>query len=217
MLLELGVVRHLAGQAFDALDAFQAAADISRELDDPQLFARAAIGYEDASWRPGIDRGAVALLEEATAALGEDRPELRVGLLSALARALDMQGQHARGAIVRTNAIALARELDDRAGLANVLVRSYWARGTSPIDDVLEMLTEAKSLGEELGNTEIQAEAMSWRGAALVAIGGIAEGGRGLPGLLGVGEATREPFLLHVARHQRAAAAPSPRRLEEGA
>ena len=39
-----------------------------------ELLARAAIGFEDACWRPGIaDQGAVELLEEALAALGERR------------------------------------------------------------------------------------------------------------------------------------------------
>ena len=68
--------------------------------------ARAAIGYEDACWRPGMtDQGAVELLEEAATALGDEDSGLRVGLLGGLARALDFQGQHERGAIVRTNAI----------------------------------------------------------------------------------------------------------------
>ncbi len=64
------------------------------------------------------------------------------------------------GAIVRANALALARRLDDRAGLATVLVRSYWSRGATPIAEILEMLTEARALGEELLDTELQAEAM---------------------------------------------------------
>ena len=93
---------HRAGKALDALDAFTAAAEIARELGDAELLARAAIGYEDACWRPGIaDQGAVELLEEAAAALGDESSELRVGLLGGLARALDFQGEHERAAIVR--------------------------------------------------------------------------------------------------------------------
>src|SRR5205814_2665428 len=107
---------------------FRAVADIARELDDPRLLARAAIGYEDACWRPGIaDEGAVELLEEAAAALDDESSELRVGLLGGLARALDFQGRQERGAVVRTSAVAMARQLQDRLGLATVLARSYWA------------------------------------------------------------------------------------------
>ena len=93
-----------------------------------------------------------------------------MGLLGGLARALDFQGDHERGAIVRTDAVAMARSLGDRAGLATVLMRSYWSRGTSSLDEILAMLTEARDLGEELGDTEIRAEAMAWRVPTFVAL-----------------------------------------------
>ena len=121
-----------------------------------------------------MQRGAVELLEEATAALGDERVGAACRLLGGLARALDMQGQHERGAIVRANAVELARRLGDRPGLATVLVRSYWSRGTTPIEEILEMLTEARAIGEELGDTELQAEAMAWRVPAFVAVADIA-------------------------------------------
>ncbi len=214
VLLELGTARHLAGKAIDALDAFRSAAEIARELDDAELLARAAIGYEEASWRPGIDQGAVGLLEEATAALGDQESELRVGLLSGLARALDMRGHHERGAIVRDNAIALARRLDDDAGLATVLVRSYWSHGTSPIAEIIEMLTEARAIGEQLGDPEVQAEAMSWRVPAFVTIADIASARREVSKLREMAEVTRQPFMVHVAEHYGAAIALADGRLD---
>ena len=80
VFLELGTASHRAGKALDALEAFRSTAGIARELGDAGLLARAAIGYEDACWRPGIaDQGAVELLEEAAAALGDESSELRVG------------------------------------------------------------------------------------------------------------------------------------------
>ena len=173
VLLELGMARHKAGSALDAREALASAAQIGRELADAELLARAAARYEEASWRPGMVGGAVELLEEATAALGEHESELSVELLGGLARALDGQGEHERGAIVRANAIELARRLGDRAGLATVLVRSYWSRGATPLEEILEMLTEARAISEELGDIELQAEAMSWRVPAFVAIADI--------------------------------------------
>ncbi|MGZ4168928.1 MAG: hypothetical protein ACXVSA_19575, partial [Solirubrobacteraceae bacterium] len=171
VFLELGTASHRGGKDLDALDAFRATAEIARELGDGPLLARAAIGYENACWRPAIaDPAAGELLEEAAAALGEESSELRVGLLSGLARSLDYQGEHERGAIVRRSAVAMARRLDDRTGLATTLVRSYWSRGTSSLAEILEMLTEAKAIGEELGNTELIAEAMAWRVPAFVAL-----------------------------------------------
>ena len=214
--LELGTVSHRAGKDLDALDAFRATADIARELGDGALLARAAIGYEDACWGPGIaDQGAAELLEEAAAALGDESSELRVGLLSGLARALDYQGDHERGAIVRTNAVAMARRLDDRTGLARTLVRSYWSRGTSTLAEVLEMLTEAMALGEELGNTEIVAEAMGWRVPAFVAVCDLDSARREASALRATAEQTAQPFMLHVAEHYISAIALCDGRLDE--
>ena len=137
-----------------------------------ELLARAAIGYEDACWRPGIaDQGAVELLEEAAAALGEESSELRVGLLSGLARALDFQGDHERGAMVRTSAVAMARRLRGSrrprhgAGALLLVAGHELARGDPRDAD------RGAELGEELGNTEIRAEAMAWRVPAFVALG----------------------------------------------
>jgi DNA-binding CsgD family transcriptional regulator/tetratricopeptide (TPR) repeat protein len=202
VFLDLGTASHRAGDAVDALEAFKETAGIARELGNGELLARAAIGYEEACWRPGIaDRGAVELLEEATAALGDDNLELRAGLLSGLARGLVFQGEHERGAIVRTNAVALARRLDDRVPLARVLVRSYWSRGTSSLDEILAMLTEAVGLGQELGDTEILAEAMAWRVPTFVALGDLDAARVEVAALLRTAEQTAQPFILHVVEH----------------
>jgi DNA-binding CsgD family transcriptional regulator len=149
----------------------------------------------------------VGLLEEATAALGDEPSELRVRLLSGLARALDLQGKQERAGIVRTSAISLARRMDDRAGLATVLTRSYWSRGSSSLEEILDMLGEAQAIGEELGDTEIQAEAISWTVPALVAIADIASARKANSRLLQIAQMTAQPFYLHVADHYGAAIA----------
>ena len=207
VLLELGMARHKAGRSLDGREALVSAAQIGRELADAELLARAAVRYEEASWRPGMVEGAVELLEEAIAALGEHESELSVELLGGLARALDGQGEHERGAIVRANAIELSRRLGDRAGLATVLVRSYWSRGLTPIEEILEMLTEARTISEELGDPELQAEAMSWRVPAFVAIADIPAARSEAAQLRRMAEITRQPFILHVAEHYGAAIA----------
>ena len=214
--LELGQASHRGGKALDALAAYRAAADIARELGDAEGLARAAIGYEDACWRPGMtDQGAVEVLEEATMVLGDDDSRLRVGLLGGLARALDFQGHHDRGAIVRTNAVDMARRLGDQVGLASVLMRSYWSRGTTPLEEILAMLTEARDIGQELGNTEIRAEAMSWRVPAFAALSDMESARREVAVLLETTEQTAQPFLIHVAEHYGSAIALCDGRLDE--
>ena len=214
--LELGDACHRGGKAVDALEAFRAAADIAREVADAHLLARAAIGFEEACWRPGMaDQGAVELLEEAATALGEDNSELRVGLLGGLARALDFQGDYKRGAIVRTSAVAMARHLQDRVGLATVLMRSYWSLGASSLPEILDMVTEARDLGEELGNTEIRAEAMAWRAPTFVALCDLESARREVAALRATAERTAQPFMLHVAEHYGSALALCDGHLEE--
>ena len=201
-LLELGTVCYQGGASADSLDAFRAATDIARELGDSDLFARAAVGFENACWRPGIvDPRALDLLEEASAALDEGDSELRVMVLAGLCRSHENIGNNERGAVVRANAIAMARRLDDTRGLATVLMRSYWGRETSSLEEILDMLAEARDLGEDMGDSEIQAEAMEWRLAALIALGDLESAERELAEVLELSSTMRQPFIVHVAEH----------------
>lgn len=201
-LLDLGAASNRAGRANDALEAFAAAAAIGRDLTSPQLLGRAAIGYEEACWRPGLASGdAVFLLEEALAAVGGEDEELRIGLLAGLARALGFQGNPERGAIVRENAVALARQHGDRTGLAKVLVRSYWARGASPLEEILSNLTEARDLASELGDAEIHTETMAWRVPTFVALCDLDSARAEVGALREMAERTAQPFMHHVAEH----------------
>ena len=202
VLLELGSASHRAGKATDAQEAFVAAAEIGRRLGRAELLAPAAIGYEEACWRPGIaSRVSIELLEEALTAVGEEDAELRIGLLAGLARALSFAGEPARGAVVRGNAIALARERGDRRALARVLIRSYWARGTTALEEILAMLTEARDLAEEMGDTETQTEAMAWRAPTFVALCDLDSARAEVGAVREMAERTAQPFMNHVAEH----------------
>ena len=201
-LLELGDASNFAGSAIDAIEAFTAAAEIGRDLDDPELLARSAIGFEHACWRPGIAQAAaLELLEEATAALGEGDSKLRVGLLSALARLLARGGEHARAGVVRVSALAMARRLGDRYQLAKLLESAYWWRGSTPLEEILELLGEARDLADELGDLEIQDGAHAWRLVTCMALGDGDVARRERAALLDVAERARQPFLISSAEH----------------
>ncbi len=200
--LELGTARFRAGRSDDAMEAFRAAAQIARDRGDAQLLATAAVGFEDACWRPAItDAGAVELLEEALQALSDGDTTLRVMLLAGLGRAHAFTGNYAASAAVRQHATAMARRLDDRLGLATVLVRSYWSRGDGSLTETLTMLSEARDLAEDLGESELQAEAMEWRVAGLIAVGDLETAGRELAAVHAMAEHLRQPFTMHVAEH----------------
>jgi DNA-binding CsgD family transcriptional regulator/tetratricopeptide (TPR) repeat protein len=202
VLLELGSASHRAGHAAEALTAFGSAAEIARDLGGAVRLARAAVGYEEACWRPGLtNAAAVELLEEALEAVDEDGEDLRIDLLAGLARALSSIGDPERGAVVRENAIDLARRREDGAALAKVLVRSYWAQGVTPREEILAMLTEAKDLASLLGNAETQTEAMAWRVPTLVSLCDLGAARAEIAALREMAERTGQPFMNHVAEH----------------
>jgi DNA-binding CsgD family transcriptional regulator len=206
-LLALGTASQHAGRSAEALGAFAQTAQLARELGDAELLARAAIGFEQACWRPGIvDAGAVELLEEA-ARPGELGAELRVSLLGGLARALDFQGERERGARERDEAIKLARSSGDRRGLGTLLAAAYWSRGTTSVEQIYDMLVEARAIGDELDDDELRAEAVSWTVPALVALCDHDAARATLVHLFETARRVNEPFRFHVAEHYASALA----------
>jgi DNA-binding CsgD family transcriptional regulator len=168
-----------------------------------------------------VDAGALGLLDEGVAVLeareGELRgdSDLRVMVLSGLARACAFVGQYGRSAALQKEAVEMARRLDDRHALATVLMRSYWSKGNTPLGDILEMLTESRDLAAELGDTELQAEAMEWRISALIALGDLEAARTELAIVYEMASRVGQPFIIHVAEHYRSAIALCDGRLAE--
>jgi DNA-binding CsgD family transcriptional regulator/tetratricopeptide (TPR) repeat protein len=208
VLIDLGGAANRAGEVAAALDAFSTAAEIARELEDPRLLATAAIGYEETCWPPALADGrSVALLEEALAELDVSDQELRIALLGSLARALGFYSEPERAEVVRESAIALAREQGGGRGLATVLVRSYWSRGSTPLPAILAMLTEARDIASELGEVEICTEAISWRVPTFVALCDLTSARVEVGRLAAMAERTAQPVMNHIAEHYRSALA----------
>ncbi len=199
--VSLGTELDRAGDSLRSLAAFREAAEIARGVGDAEIFARAAIGFENTCWRPGLrGEGAVAILEEALVNLPEEDSSLRVGVLAGFARTLDMElGDHERAAGPRDEAVRMARRLEDRRGLANVLVRAYWS--DLPRPEVLAMLDEGRELAAGLGDVELEAHAAEWRICTLMVMGDIEAAKREQAAVQESARRTRQPFMLHVAEH----------------
>src|SRR5207247_1984203 len=69
--------------------------------------------------------------------------------------------------------------------------------------------------GEELGDTAIRADAMSWRVPTHVALGDVDAARREVAALQKTAEETAQPFVLHVAAHYDSAIALGAGRLDE--
>jgi DNA-binding CsgD family transcriptional regulator len=200
--LELGDVLYRGGRTVDVIDSFRDAAGIARRLGDAPLLARAAIGVDEAGWRPGMaEENAVELLEEATAALGGEETALRVTLLASLGRALSRAGHAADSAAVHASAVQSARRLGYPQALGAILKTTYCQYDAWGVPEVLEMLGEARRIGEELGDAELVSEAVAWRVPGFVSLCDLAQAERELALLLELAAETRQPFMLHVAEH----------------
>lgn len=106
--------------------------DISAS-DDPLVRLQAAIGYEDANWRPGLaDSKAADLLAAALETCGLDAADSRyVRALGSFGRALAFAGETARARDVSGLAIDRARAGEDPAVLVHALETSLW-HGLTP-------------------------------------------------------------------------------------
>ena len=112
-----------------------------------ELLARAAIGYEEASWRPGDrSRGRWSCSRRRRTALGRRAtPSCGSACWPGSRARSTYRASSERGAIVRASAIELARRLDDRVGLgdgARALLLVPRRRPRS--NEIIEMLTEAR-------------------------------------------------------------------------
>ena len=77
------------------------------------------------------------------------------------------------------------------------------------------MLTESRDLAAELGDIELQAEAMEWRIAALIALGDLEAARAELAVVYEMASRVGQPFIIHVAEHYRSAIALCDGRLAE--
>lgn len=113
-----------AGEFGEAREIYQALATSER----PEVGLSAAIGYEDASWRPGrVGHKAVELLTDALGSYPADEsdPSYVQGLAS-LGRALAFTGANDEAQRIGEQSIALAQTIGDPELLARSLQASLW-------------------------------------------------------------------------------------------
>ena len=202
--LELGTACFRGGRSGDAMDAYRARRKIARALGDAQLLATAAVGYEDACWRPGTtDEGAVELLEEASLALGRRRLRAaREAARRASPARTPSPATTGRAPYVEEQAIAMARRARrsararDRAD-ALVLV----ARRRRPRGDARDAVRGPRDRRGDSARPTLQTEAMEWRVASLIALGDLQAAERELDEVHALAGPLRQPFTLHVAEH----------------
>jgi DNA-binding SARP family transcriptional activator len=157
LLLALGDAIARGGDLPVAKEIFVRAADLARELDEPEQLARAALGY-GGRWvwlRAGKDLRLIPLLEHALGALPPGDSELRAMLLARLAGALRDQPVPERRALLTGESVEIARRLGDPRTLAYAVGGSYAACSwPKDVDAWLAMAREVMQLADEIGDKE---------------------------------------------------------------
>jgi hypothetical protein len=163
LLLDLADAHQRSGQRDAAREACEQAAECARRLGDAVLLGRVALRLGAELVVSVVDPTLVSLLEESLRGLGEARTALRARLMARLAAARQPAPDPDQPIALATEAIALARELDDRPALAAVLRD---ARATYlPLDDLdrrLALDLETLSIAYETGDKAVALQAL-WR------------------------------------------------------
>jgi hypothetical protein len=149
----------------DASAAFMLAAEIAEREGLTAVLAEAALGrFGNYAHAGAVDHEAIALLERALAALGDDESPLAARLLSRLANALHFTGQEERVAALTARALELARRGEDPLALLNALESRHTALLlTAEADERLALANEFSALAERLDEPELLVLGLQWR------------------------------------------------------
>ena len=200
LLLALGDARRKAGEPRRAMDAFQRAAELAKQLEQPGLLASAALGFEDAVLPAGIARAGAAdpsilLLEAALTALGEAQIAVKARVLAALARAHCFSGAPARAALLSEEAVELARRVGDQSALVYALnARRIAIWGPDRPEERLAVASEIVRRAAEIGDLEMALEGHQWRWHVLVELGQLAPADAEVEAYARLAERLRQPL-----------------------
>ena len=175
LLLALGASEERAGLE-QARATFAEAAALARELADPVLLARAALGVAGPWSTLGReDPDVVAVLEEALRGLGEEDSPLRARLLARLSLELYYAGQPERRMLLSEASVRIARRIGDPATLAAALdARHYVLWRPENVEERLEVAGELRRIAADIGDLELELEGAGWTVVDLLELGDVA-------------------------------------------
>jgi tetratricopeptide (TPR) repeat protein len=175
LLLALGASEERAGLA-GARASFTTALEVARELGDPVLLARAALGMAGPWSTLGReDPEVVAVLEEALGGLGGEDSPLRAQLLARLSLELYYAGQPERRMALSEEAAGIARRIGDPPTLASALdARHYVLWRPENVEERLEVAAELRRIAADAGDLELELEGAGWTVVDLLELGDVA-------------------------------------------
>ena len=158
LLFQLGEAQRKSAEFTRAQSTLREAAEAARDLNLPELLAKAALAYERISWRIGrpADAAPEGLLADALRLVPETEIKLRVELTGALARSLLYAGSEKEARERLDFAIAVARKSGDQALLARTLEYLFdFPWGPDGTRNLLALAGESLEAAVRSGNTEV--------------------------------------------------------------
>ena len=197
LLLELGEARTQAGRFAIARETLERAAELARELDRPDAFARAALGVSRVTEVGALDERIVALITEALEAIGDEDSSERALLLSGLAAELYWEDPTGEAKRLNEEAIEIARRVEDPRALGATLARRQFE--VTPAEDRLAAATELCELADRADDPDLKTRAHAYRLMDMMELGDIAGVDRELEVYARLAADSRQPqHLWHV-------------------
>ncbi|GAA1477759.1 hypothetical protein GCM10009623_22050 [Nocardioides aestuarii] len=169
---------------------------------NPRVRLLAAIGHEDASWRPSHNgQRSMAMLSEArrAAALDEGDP-LSIRALASMGRAASFTGDRAQARRLGDKALHLARASGDDELTAHALGATLW-QGLTPdlAPTLLARALEMNEIGSRLGDDDHLGQAAFHRGAFAYIVGDQPAWSNAQRDLTEIALSRGQPFFRYVA------------------
>ncbi|HPG24835.1 MAG TPA: AAA family ATPase, partial [Myxococcota bacterium] len=195
LLLAQAEARWDAGQRAQAHELFRRAAGIAREIDRPELLARAAVGMRSYGDNTRPDADTVRLLEEALEAVGTALPVWRARILSRLTYCDPHTRVMENRRRLSEEAAALVADSTDPAVLFDVFVGRYWATlGPDALDRRVAVGQEAAEAGRRLGDPRLSLLGHDTLVGAHLVLGQFDSVGRHVAAFNEIASALRQPF-----------------------
>ncbi|MBT1064016.1 AAA family ATPase [Bowmanella sp. Y26] len=179
--LGLGLAQLRAGESLQAVSTFADCVASAIRFAQEQVMVNAAIGLEEALWRPGLPGDkAVAVLYRVLSELPDDQRELRLRIKCALVRALMMCGQgeesvrlhqKLRTAINRDDSL----ELQTRILLCGLIASQLHSNSANEVAYWVEQGQQAYEMARQTGQVGLTMDVQSWLSHYLLRAGQIPE------------------------------------------
>jgi len=198
LLLALADAQVAAGDLPAARNSYEQAAALARSAGNPEQLARAALGMGSgpAGFEVALlDRSQLDLLEEALAALGDERSALRAWVMARLSVALSYSDSVERRLALSEAAVDVARRSGDDAALAYGLAAHCDAiAGPADCERRLAETAEIVRLARALSDRRLELLGRRMRVVALLEVGNIAGADAEIEAFAHVAASVRQPL-----------------------